>query len=43
VFAMLGGAAFTEEKRSRSAAKGEPHARVFLATAGWLRKPSGRA
>jgi hypothetical protein len=36
VFAMLGGAAFTEEK-------GKAHARVFLATAGWLREAAGKA
>jgi hypothetical protein len=43
VFAMLGGAAFTEEKLTRSKAKAGANARVFLATAGWLRKTAGRA
>ncbi|MGO8997380.1 MAG: hypothetical protein ACLQVI_29035 [Polyangiaceae bacterium] len=44
VFAMLGGAAYSEEKRGRSAAKvkGKGTARVFLATAAWLRKTAGR-
>jgi hypothetical protein len=43
VFAMLGGASFKEETSPRPAAKGKSHARVFRATAGWLRKSSGRA
>ena len=45
VFAMLGGAAFAEEKSARPAQDAQDkgrRARVFLATAGWLRKTAGR-
>jgi hypothetical protein len=46
VFALLGGAAFREEKAARSAEKTKTtraaNARVFLAKAGWLRKAAGR-
>ena len=41
VFAMLGGAAFREVKGLK-APKGGAKVRVFLATAGWLRKAAGK-